>query len=170
MKIDPKGSAVDKSGGVFAGMKLLLCENPLPPIDEAIEAAARELPLSNHYAEPYSWPLREALGEYCSVPDRFIHVNAGSETILRQLLARFGQNVHLVIPTYALFEDVPAKKVYTFLDESQGFQFNPEDLEIAGDTTLSIIFQSQQPHRNGAGPPRQSRSAGEASQDDVPGG
>jgi len=29
----------EKGGGTFQGIKLLLCENPLPPIDEAIAAA-----------------------------------------------------------------------------------------------------------------------------------
>jgi histidinol-phosphate aminotransferase len=28
----------EKGGGTFQGIKLLLCENPLPPIDEAIWA------------------------------------------------------------------------------------------------------------------------------------
>jgi histidinol-phosphate aminotransferase len=30
---------VEKGGGTFAGVKLLLCENPLPPIEEAIATA-----------------------------------------------------------------------------------------------------------------------------------
>jgi histidinol-phosphate aminotransferase len=32
----------EKGGGTFKGIKLLLCENPLPPIDEAITAAQVE--------------------------------------------------------------------------------------------------------------------------------
>ena len=31
----------EKGGGTFRGIKLLLCENPLPPLDEAIAAAIR---------------------------------------------------------------------------------------------------------------------------------
>jgi hypothetical protein len=31
--------SAEKGGGSFQGLKLLLCENPLPPLDEAIEAA-----------------------------------------------------------------------------------------------------------------------------------
>lgn len=32
-------SKLEKGGGTFEGIKLLLCENPLPPLDEAIAAA-----------------------------------------------------------------------------------------------------------------------------------
>jgi histidinol-phosphate aminotransferase len=32
---------------------LLLCENPLPPIEEAITAAQEEAPRSNFYTEPF---------------------------------------------------------------------------------------------------------------------
>ncbi len=32
-------SILEKGGGTFEGIKLLLCENPLPPLDEAIAAA-----------------------------------------------------------------------------------------------------------------------------------
>ncbi|MEF8839707.1 MAG: DUF2267 domain-containing protein, partial [Haloarculaceae archaeon] len=95
-------STVEKGGGQFEGISLLLCENPLPPIEEAIEAAAAELPNSNHYTEPHSDPLRELLADRLSVPRETIHVNAGSELILRQLFDRFGQRVHLVTPTYPL--------------------------------------------------------------------
>ena len=51
----------DKGGGDFQGIKLLLCENPLPPIQEAIAAAPAQLPHGNCYAEPYSAPLRELI-------------------------------------------------------------------------------------------------------------
>ena len=34
-------SLQEKGGGTFRGIKLLLCENPLPPLDEAIAAAIR---------------------------------------------------------------------------------------------------------------------------------
>ena len=39
----------EKGGGSFQGIKLLLCENPLPPIDEAIAAAQAEVPHGNYY-------------------------------------------------------------------------------------------------------------------------
>jgi len=43
----------EKGGGFFQGIKLLLCENPLLPIDEAIAAAQAGVPHSNFYTEPY---------------------------------------------------------------------------------------------------------------------
>lgn len=42
-------SIQEKGGGTLEGVKLLLCENPLPPIDEAIAAAEAELPRSNFF-------------------------------------------------------------------------------------------------------------------------
>ena len=84
-------STVEKGGSGFEGVTLLLCENPLPPIEEAIEAAREELPRSNHYTEPYSAPLRELLADRVGVPVEHLHVNAGSELILRQLFDRFGR-------------------------------------------------------------------------------
>jgi histidinol-phosphate aminotransferase len=39
-------SRSEKGGGSFTGIKLLLCENPLPPLEEAIAAAQAELPRS----------------------------------------------------------------------------------------------------------------------------
>jgi histidinol-phosphate aminotransferase len=33
---------LEKQGGTFEGLKLLLCERPLPPLDEAIDAAKGE--------------------------------------------------------------------------------------------------------------------------------
>lgn len=69
----------EKGGGTFQGIKLLLCENPLPPIDEAIVAAQAEAPQSNYYTEPYSAPLRRLISAQLGVPERLIHINAGSE-------------------------------------------------------------------------------------------
>jgi histidinol-phosphate aminotransferase len=84
-------SKAEKGGGGFAGIKLLLCENPLPPLDEAIEAAGAELPRSNYYTEAHSAPLRRQVARMLEVPERHIHINAGSELILRQIFDRFGQ-------------------------------------------------------------------------------
>ena len=53
----------EKGGGTFEGVKLLLCENPLPRIDEAIAAAQAEVPHGNYYTEPYSAPLRQLISE-----------------------------------------------------------------------------------------------------------
>ena len=77
-------SLLEKGGGTFAGIKMLLCENPLPQLDEAIAAAQEELARSNYYTEAYSAPLRRLLSGQLAVPERFIHINAGSELILRQ--------------------------------------------------------------------------------------
>lgn len=49
----------EKGGGSFQGLKLLLSENPLPPIGEAIATAQSESPYSNYYTEAYSAPLRK---------------------------------------------------------------------------------------------------------------
>ncbi|MFY9974642.1 MAG: hypothetical protein WAK53_10320 [Chromatiaceae bacterium] len=38
----------EKGGGTFHGIKLLLCENPLPPIPAAIAAAQAEVARSNY--------------------------------------------------------------------------------------------------------------------------
>ena len=95
-----------KGGAAFKGIKLLLCENPLPPIDETNEAARVELARSNYYTEPYSKPLRRPITSQLGVPERLIHINAGSELILRQILDRLGDQVHLLAPTYALFPEI----------------------------------------------------------------
>jgi histidinol-phosphate aminotransferase len=35
-------SRAEKGGGAFEGIKLLFCETPLPPLDEAVLAARAE--------------------------------------------------------------------------------------------------------------------------------
>lgn len=67
----------EKGGGSFQGFKLLPCENPLPPIDEAIAAAQAEAAHSNYYTEPCSAPLRQLISEQLGVVERLIHINAG---------------------------------------------------------------------------------------------
>jgi histidinol-phosphate aminotransferase len=74
-----------KGGGDFQRIKLLLCENPPPPIEEAIAAAQDEAPHGNYYTESYWAPLRQLIAARPRVPDRLIHISAGSELILRQL-------------------------------------------------------------------------------------
>lgn len=139
-------AVIEKGGSTFAGIKLLLCENPLPPIDEAIEAAARELPVSNFYTEAYSQPLKDAIGAYCNVPADYVHVNAGSELILRQLVPRFAKRTHLIAPSFALFEEIVDRKTYTRLEEPDGFQLHLSDLRIPEDTTLAIIVNPNNPN------------------------
>ena len=41
-------SILEKGGSGFQGIRLLLCENPLPPIEEAIAAAQAEAAHGNY--------------------------------------------------------------------------------------------------------------------------
>lgn len=135
----------EKGGGSFQGIKLLLCENPLPPLDEAIAAAQAEVPHSNYYTEPYSQPLRQLISERLGVAERLVHINAGSELILRQLFDRFGQQVHLLTPTYALFPEIARRYTETRLPEDKGFAFDLSELVIPAGTTLVVIVNPNNP-------------------------
>ena len=138
----------EKGGGTFRGIKLLLCENPLPPIEEAIVAAQAEVPKSNYYTEPFSQPLRQLIAEQIGVPEGFIHINAGSELILRQIFDRFGKQVHLLTPTYALFPEIGRQYSETRLLPEQNFVFDLNQLVIPEGTTLAVIVNPNNP--NGA--------------------
>lgn len=139
-------SILEKGGGTFTGIKLLLCENPLPPIDAAIAAAQAEVPHSNYYTEPYSAPLRRLLAQRLAVAERLIHINAGSELILRQLFARFGQQVHLLTPTYVLFPEIAGRYTETPLRPENDFAFDLAQLEIPDGTTLAVIVNPNNPN------------------------
>lgn len=139
-------SLLEKGGGTFAGIKMLLCENPLPPLDEAIAAAQDELTRSNYYTEAYSAPLRRLLSERLGVPERLIHINAGSELILRQLFARFGKRVHLLTPTYALFQEIAESYSETRLLPQEQFAFDLAKLAIPPGTTLVAIVNPNNPN------------------------
>lgn len=139
-------SIFEKGGGTFQGIKLLLCENPLPPIEEAIAAAQAEVPRSNYYTEPFSEPLRRFIAEGVGIPERLVHINAGSELILRQLFARLGQRVHLLTPTYPLFPEIAAHYTETRLLPERDFAFDLADLEIPEDTTLAVIVNPNNPN------------------------
>lgn len=136
----------EKGGGSFQGLKLLLCENPLPPLDEAIKAARAELARSNLYTEPYSAPLRQLIAEQTGVPERLIHINAGSELILRQLFDRFGQRVHLLTPTYPLFPEISRRHADTPLLPERDFSFDLSKLAIPEGTTLVVIVNPNNPN------------------------
>jgi histidinol-phosphate aminotransferase len=137
---------LEKGGGTFAGIKMLLCENPLPPLEEAVTAAQSELPRSNYYTEPYSAPLREFLAEQIGVPERLIHINAGSELILRQLFDRLGWQVHLLTPTYALFPQIAQRFTETPLLPENEFVFDLGRLKIPPGTTLTVIVNPNNPN------------------------
>jgi histidinol-phosphate aminotransferase len=139
-------SKLEKGGFPLEGINLALCENPLPPIDEAIETAKKETYLSNRYTEPYSWKLKERISEYVSVPIENIHINAGSELILRQLFSLYGQRVHLISPTYYLFAEIAKDKTYTPLDEKEDFLFDMRNLDIPENTTLVVIVNPNNPN------------------------
>jgi histidinol-phosphate aminotransferase len=139
-------SLPEKGGGTFAGIKLLLCENPLPPIDAAIAAARAELPHSNYYTEAYSAPLRRLIAQQIDVPERLIHTNAGSELILRQLFARFGRQAHLLTPTYPLFPEIAGHYTETPLLPENDFTFDLARLEVPAGTTLAVIVNPNNPN------------------------
>lgn len=139
-------SKLEKGGGRFQGIKLLLCENPLPPLQEAQRAAESELPFSNSYTEPYSAPLRRALAKRIGVPERLIHLNAGSELILRQLFDRLGKRVHLLTPTYPLFPEIAKEYTETRLLPENDFRFNLQELKIPEGTTLAVIVNPNNPN------------------------
>ena len=139
-------SKAEKGGGTFHGIKLLLCENPLPPIDEAIEAARIELPHSNYYTEPYSQPLRKLIAEKEGVPERLIHINAGSELILRQIFQKLGQQTHLLTPTYVLFPEIARNYTETRLQPEDNFAFDLDRLAIPDGTTLVVIVNPNNPN------------------------
>ncbi len=140
------GQTAEKGGGTFQGIKLLLCENPLPPIEEAILAAQAEAPRGNYYTEPYSAPLRRMIGAKLGIPERFIHINAGSELILRQIFDRFGQQVHLLMPTYPLFPEIAKRYTETRLPPENNFALDLSELSIPQGTTLAVVVNPNNPN------------------------
>lgn len=139
------GSIAEKGGGQFSGIRMLLCENPLPPLAEAIAAARAEMPHANLYTEAYSAPLRRLISDVDQVPEELIHVNAGSELILRQLFERFGQRVHLFTPTYALFPEIARQATVTELEPDEGFVLDLARTTIPHDRTLVAIVNPNNP-------------------------
>ncbi|RLM53923.1 histidinol-phosphate aminotransferase family protein [Halobellus sp. Atlit-31R] len=142
-------STTEKGGAGVEGISLLLCENPLPPLEEAVVAARAELPRSNHYTEAYSAPLRERIADHVGVSTAHVHVNAGSELILRQLFDRFGGQVHLLTPTYPLFPELADSYTETRLDPDEDFRFDLRDLDLPEETTLAVIVNPNNPNGSG---------------------
>jgi histidinol-phosphate aminotransferase len=118
----------------------------LPPLDEAIDAATVELARSNYYTEPYSEPLRQLIVEQIGVPERLIHINAGSELILRQIFDRLGDQVHLLTPTYALFPEIAKRCTETQLQPECDFTFDLSKLVVPAGTTLMVIVNPNNPN------------------------
>jgi histidinol-phosphate aminotransferase len=75
-----------------------------------------------------------------------MHINAGSELILRQLFARFGRQVHLLTPTYALFPEIAQRYTETLLQPADNFAFDLGQLEIPSGTTLAVIVNPNNPN------------------------
>ncbi len=123
-----------------------MCENPLPPLDEAIAAAQAEVPRSNYYTEPFSAPLRQFIANDIGIPEQLVHINAGSELILRQLFDRLGQRVHLLTPTYPLFTEIAERYTETRLLPEKDFAFDLAELEIPDGTTLAVIVNPNNPN------------------------
>jgi histidinol-phosphate aminotransferase len=139
-------SRAEKGAAGFEGLKLLLCENPLPPIDEAIAAAQAEAPRGNFYTEAHSAPLRRLISEQLGVSERLLHINAGSELILRQLFDRLGDHAHLLTPTYALFPEIARRWTETPLDPQRNFAFDLARLEVPRGSSLVVIVNPNNPN------------------------
>mgnify|MGYP001155750750 CR=1 FL=1 len=136
----------EKGGNPFKGVRLLLCENPLPPLDEAILAAKEELPYSDFYTEPFSGDLRKIIAQQVDVPESMIHINAGSELILRQLFLKYGQQVHLITPTYSLFPEIAGNYTETQMRPEEDFLLDLAGLVIPDGTTLFVIVNPNNPN------------------------
>ncbi|MGO9061148.1 MAG: pyridoxal phosphate-dependent aminotransferase, partial [Candidatus Binataceae bacterium] len=80
------------------------------------------------------------------VPERLVHINAGSELILRQLFDRLGRRVHLLTPTYALFPEIARSCSETRLRPEEDFRFELARLEIPPGTTLVAIVNPNNPN------------------------
>ncbi|MDY6776414.1 MAG: aminotransferase class I/II-fold pyridoxal phosphate-dependent enzyme [Halobacteria archaeon] len=135
-----------EKGGVGEGIRLLLCENPLPPIDEAVSAARKELPRSNRYTEPYSEPLRRLISHEIGVPEKNIHINAGSELILRQIFDRYVEKSHLITPTYHLFREISPDYTETRLSPEEEFEYDLGDLDFDSNTDLVVVVSPNNPN------------------------
>jgi histidinol-phosphate aminotransferase len=135
----------EKGGGSFGGIRMLLCENPLPPLHEAVVAAQEVMPHANLYTEAHSAPLRRLISDLEQVREELIHINAGSELILRQLFDRFGERVHLFTPTYALFPEIARRTTITELDPQEGFALDLARVTIPRDSTLVAIVTPNNP-------------------------
>ena len=64
------------------------------------------------------------------MPERLIHINAGSELILRQIFERLGQQTHLLTPTYALFPEISRRYSETPLLPERDFRFDLGELQV----------------------------------------
>jgi histidinol-phosphate aminotransferase len=70
----------------------------------------------------------------------------GSELILRQIFDRFGEQVHPLTPTYALFPEIARRWTETRLAPAQDFAFDLAKLSIPAGTTLAVIVNPDNPN------------------------
>lgn len=140
-------NAQQEKGGYkrFPGINLVYCENPFPPISEAVAAAKNELKKSNFYTEPRSERLKSLISDSIDVPAGHIHINAGSELIIRQLCSLFSKKTHLLTPTWTLFEKIIPRNTFTYLKEEDDFLMDLSDLKIPKNTTLVPIVNPNNP-------------------------
>jgi histidinol-phosphate aminotransferase len=89
--------------------------------------------------------LRGLIARKLGVPEFLIHINAGSELILRQIFQRLGQQVHLLTPTYALFPEIAQAYTETRLQPEANFRFDLADLVVPPGTTLAVIVNPNNP-------------------------
>ena len=80
------------------------------------------------------------------MPERLIHVNAGSEIILRQVFDRLGRNVHLLTPTYPLFPAIARRYSETKLVPENDFAFDLGALDVPEGTSLVVIVNPNNPN------------------------
>jgi histidinol-phosphate aminotransferase len=53
--------------------------------------------------------------------------------------------VHLISPTYYLFEEIGERKTHTLLDESKDFLYDITELEFPDDTTMVVVVNPNNP-------------------------
>ncbi|GAA1270473.1 histidinol-phosphate transaminase [Sphaerisporangium rubeum] len=78
--------------------------DPLPPVVEAVAAAAREI---HRYPDPACTRLTEALAERYGVPQEHVALGAGSVTVAQQLLETVGEPGAEVVYAWRSFEAYP---------------------------------------------------------------
>lgn len=80
------------------------------------------------------------------MPERLIHINAGSELILRQIFDRVSDQVHLLTPTSPLFPEIARRHTETRLRPEDAFRFDLAGLRIPDGTTLAVIVNPNNPN------------------------
>jgi histidinol-phosphate/aromatic aminotransferase/cobyric acid decarboxylase-like protein len=77
------------------------------------------------------------------MPLPLVHVNAGSELNLRQLFDRFGQQVHLLLPTYTLFPEIARRHTVTRLSPVEDFGFDLADFAPHDAAAIAVALAAR---------------------------